>query len=136
MANNEYVYDEIEGRDPYHFCLEFAGIKVLAFEKFGSYQGDWLALVKVNNKLGFIKDHYGSCDGCDAFQGEVSYHFEKKTGDPQGYKAQDLINFGNRYKDNILTYEKTLSEVSKYKAWDSEALMMIKWVESHKEKFK
>jgi len=54
----------------YSEALEAAGCKVLNFEEFGSYQGTWLAFVKYNEETGIVEGSYGSCSGCDAFEGE------------------------------------------------------------------
>lgn len=57
----------------YNLALAAAGAKVLAYETFGDYQGTWMALVEYKDKKGIVEGSYGSCSGCDAFQGEFGY---------------------------------------------------------------
>lgn len=42
---------------------------VLLWEDFGSYQGDYVALVGNESRLGLAIIGYGSCSGCDALEG-------------------------------------------------------------------
>lgn len=44
----------------YQGALEVAGAMVLAYESFGSYQGDWWVLVKFRGKTGWIQGSFGS----------------------------------------------------------------------------
>lgn len=53
----------------YREMLEAEEIEILAWETFGSYQGDYAVVVKRNDLLGFIVIGYGSCSGCDALEG-------------------------------------------------------------------
>lgn len=46
--------------------LERKGFKIDSFETFGSYQGDYAAIVEKDGKVGFVVIGYGSCSGCDA----------------------------------------------------------------------
>lgn len=52
----------------YHEMLEANGLKVLAWETFGSYQGDYAVIVKKDGLLGFVVIGYGSCSGCDSLE--------------------------------------------------------------------
>lgn len=110
----------------YKWALEVAGATVLAFSDFGSYQGDWLAKVEWDGKTGWIKDYYGSCSGCDAFQAELNRDWEK------GYKKQEVIDFGRRYFHEIKTYEEVLEDVSRNIEWDMGADDMVKFMEAYK----
>lgn len=50
----------------YGEALEFATKKkVLTFEMFGSYQGEWLATTDAGDSVEIWKGWYGSCSGCD-----------------------------------------------------------------------
>ena len=77
----------------YEMCLEKAGAKVLAFQEFGSYQGEWYALVEYKGDRGWIEGSYGSCSGCDAFESEFGYH----DGTDEQY-----AEFGRSYLETIL----------------------------------
>lgn len=57
----------------YEEALKAAGAEVHAYETFGSYQGDWWALVSYEGKHGFVHGYYGSCSGCDAFEAEFGW---------------------------------------------------------------
>ena len=57
----------------YEDILERIYDKVYLYKEYGSYQGDWLAHVKKGDKDFWIKGCYGSCSGCDWFQGEENY---------------------------------------------------------------
>lgn len=52
----------------YREMLEAEEIEILAWETFGSYQGDYAVVVKRNEMLGFLVIGYGSCSGCDALE--------------------------------------------------------------------
>ena len=76
----------------YQSALEAAGAEVLEFEEFGSYQGEWLALVRVGGVLGVAEGCYGSCSGCDSFEAEFGWN----DRDAENYE-QRLADFGNGY---------------------------------------
>lgn len=105
----------------YDDALKAAGFQVIDFAQFGSYQGDWCAFVFKDNKYGFITDFYGSCSGCDAFEGSIS-----DPEDPKQLKA-----FGEQYLDAVITFDEMLAKASKNKEWDQESLTMIDWVKKH-----
>ncbi len=69
----------------YQMTLEKAGAKVYAFKEFGSYQGTWLALVKYKDDFGIIEGSYGSCSGCDSFQGEFDWDLNQVTEEKGKY---------------------------------------------------
>ena len=131
----------------YKECLEMAGAKIVDYEQFGSYQGDWIAVVEYKGRKGFIKDYYGSCSGCDAYESEFGYSYHECGDDNyysphySGYKEncnicqtekQKAINFGKRYLENILSYEEILENVSKDIDWDLEAQEMIDFVKRNR----
>lgn len=53
----------------YEDIVKSWGYEVLAFETFGSYQGDHLALLRGPMGHGLLVMGYGSCSGCDHLQG-------------------------------------------------------------------
>ncbi len=69
----------------YNEAMEAAGAKVLAYESFGSYQGDWWAKVEFNGKQYWVHGWYGSCSGCDAFVAHFGYS-EGETCDEHRYE--------------------------------------------------
>lgn len=102
-------------------ALEAAGVKVLAFEEFGSYQGDWWARVEG----GFVTGSYGSCSGCDAFEAEFGWNSDEA---PQ----EKLAEFGRPYAEDVLTFDQALAKAKENEAWDIEAAEMVAWIEANK----
>jgi hypothetical protein len=132
----------------YKLALEAAGATVFAFERFGSYQGDWLAKVEYNGRRGWVKDYYGSCSGCDAFQAEFGYadDYEEENGKflinrrevtKEEYDAEytpyrlRLIQFGDRYLMNIISQQEVEKYVAENSEWDLEADEMMKFVKKN-----
>lgn len=106
-------------------ALFAAGVKVIDFEEFGSYQGDWWAEVLFpNGETYFATGSYGSCSGCDAFEAEFGWSEEDKPD-----YLHRLKDFGRDYLGNCFTLEQAISEASKYAEWDHDAQEAIAWLE-------
>lgn len=100
-------------------CLEKAGAKVIAFEEFGSYQGDWLAFVEYKGEKGIVHGAYGSCSGCDAFQSQFDYNTSRPTirGD-KFYRNEDTWDEDSEcteeeYNEAVKVYEQRLADFGK-----------------------
>ena len=120
---------EVSGdKNSYHWVLEEAGAIVHAFQDFGSYQGDWLAKVTYKGKTGWIKDYYGSCSGCDAFESESGY--EDRTKEDW---HEFSIKFAKDYLEDIRTYEEVLKSCEKDIEWDMDAKEMVDWLKRAEE---
>ena len=134
----------------YEMALRFAGAKVIAYEEFGSYQGDWFAKVEYKNQIAWVWGRYGSCSGCDAFEADLgygnehehadgkyisTYNFEKDQLDDcvecQSLKAK-IVKFGLPYLDDLLTFEDIFVKASEDIEWDMEAKEMIDWLNKNK----
>lgn len=115
------VYTE----NDYVRALEAAGAEILAFEEFGSDQGDWWAKVVYRGQTGWINGSYGSCSGCDAFQSEFGWNADQSP--------QRLAAFGERYLDEILTQEAAEAQAAKNITWDLDAPAMLAFVQAHVE---
>jgi hypothetical protein len=63
------------------------GKKLISFEMFGSYQGDWVAALESGDNIELWKGSYGSCSGCDWLESEKNW--EDGTVDDQ--KAADYF---------------------------------------------
>ena len=66
----------------YSIVAEIRSQKVVYFNNFGDYQGEWLmlALDKENQMYHIYKDYYGSCSGCDWLENKSdSYERDEKT---------------------------------------------------------
>lgn len=135
-------------------ALEAAGATVLADSHFGSYQGDWLALVDYKGQRGFVHGSYGSCSGCDSFQAEFDYsdngcdeHRYDSREECEDCKAETdsyntrLAEFGRGYLEHgdgevdLSDYDTTLANLSRNLEWDSEAPQMVAWVEGLKDTY-
>ena len=116
-------YDLRDGKSGYQWCLEMAGARVIAYEEFGSYQGDWLAKVEYKGKVGWIHDYYGSCSGCDAFQAETGYEYRTKK-----QWIQFCKQFAKEYLEDMKTYQEVLKEVSGDMSWDLDGRDMVDWL--------
>jgi hypothetical protein len=130
----------------YKQAIEATGVKVKEFEMFGSYQGDWIALLEDGR---VITGSYGSCSGCDAFEAEFGYSDEPQERDGKYYKDygdeiskeeydrllseynQKLCRFGQHYtvdaeslQDTINRYERKCAD--EY-AWDDDK-QILDWL--------
>jgi len=112
-----------EGERPtnisYQGALEAAGAKVLAFSKFGDYQGTWWAKVAFEGKVGWVTGSFGSCSGCDAIEGEF---------DSENATWPSFIEFGLRYLENIVSQEQVEQSATKDSEWDLEAEGVLRWL--------
>ena len=125
----------------YQDALTSAGATVHQFKKFGSYQGDWVALVTVKGTTGWVEGSYGSCSGCDAFEAEFGWtdsdcdqhryrHKDDCAGCQTAKRVHDakLADFGRVYLDCIQTTEQFVKTHSDHDWGDHEE--MVKWVRS------
>jgi len=115
----------------YAKALWAAGVKVLAFAEFGSYQGDWWAHVQFpNGQKFFVTGYYGSCIGCDSFQAEFGYSYEDELEPNYHHRLKD---FGRSYLDNCFTLEQAIEQSSRNVEWDHDAQEMVAWLEARRE---
>ena len=134
----------------YEEAMKSAGANILAFKEFGSYQGDWFALVEYQGKRGFIHGSYGSCSGCDAFEAEfgnvsedecVTHKYEGHHADcPVCVKAKAeypirLAKFGESYLDGITDYKTVREHAAEDLDWDREAQNVVNWLDATFAKF-
>lgn len=114
----------------YRTALESAGAKVLAFDTFGSYQGDWAALVEYKGERGWVQGAFGSCSHCDAFDAE----FGDPSLDGDEYDAR-LKSFGESYLGGLLSTEKVHKHFEDYAEYDIESEIAAEWVLHTAKKF-
>lgn len=116
----------------YEGALQAAGCEVLDFKEFGSYQGEWLACVKINGDIGVVEGWYGSCSGCDAFEAEFGWS-DREAPDYE----ERLKSFGEGYlpalpfDHYVVRFEKRVKD----REWDDEALDMLKTIVEWKERY-
>ncbi len=128
----------------YKSALEAAGAEVIKYQEFSSHQGDWLALVKFQNRYGWVRGRYGSCNVCDAFKSEFGHMdsilIDGKIFDYDTYQDRDatqeevetynahLREFGMGYLEDIYTQEQIEKEVATDIDWDADAREMLEFV--------
>lgn len=114
----------------YESALESAGAEVIKFSYFGSYQGDWWAKVEYLGSVGWVKGSYGSCSGCDAYEGEFFNFFGDYSDRPEDPEFKEAVRqFGLRYLNNCwFTQEEAEKEASSNIDWDVEAQKMLDFI--------
>lgn len=135
----------------YKLALEAAGAIVHHYEEFGSYQGDWLALVEYQEQVGWIHGCYGSCSGCDAFEAEFGWSQEEFCSEHRyGEEGRDdcedckiasekyhkrLVDFGKHYLEDLKSQKEIEKATKQNWDWDMDAVEMYKWVCSVRDNF-
>jgi hypothetical protein len=91
------------------------GEKVMGFRQFGSYQGEWLMLTKGEKEYFVYKDWYGSCSGCDAYEGENWGDYPRRftSADDRRPTMSQAREFAKGYKSFIEIPIKTMQELLK-----------------------
>jgi hypothetical protein len=131
----------------YSEALTAAGAEVLDFKYFGSYQGDWFALVNYQGTKQWVHGSYGSCSVCDAFESEFNYseeaceehrydHDDTQAGCAECKSAhaayqQKLVEFGRHYLNNTMTQEEAEKSAGENIEWDSDAPEMLAYVQAN-----
>ncbi len=132
----------------YGYAMEMAGAEILAYDNFGDYQGTWWAKVNYKGTIGWATGSYGSCSGCDSFEGEfgsISHDhgddyisgcdFDALTPDTCEECAatqKRLIEFGESYLGDLLTWKEAIWLCSRNEDWDMEAKTVIDFIEKNK----
>lgn len=97
----------------YKLALHAAGVDVLDYESFGSYQGEWWAKVKFpNDELYFVNGYFGSCSGCDSFEAEFGWRDDERPD-----YAHRLKDFGRDYLETCYTREQAIEKASEMVEW-------------------
>lgn len=120
-----------DGLNSYELAVHMTGVKVLDYLESGDYQGQWWMHIEFpNGERYFIHDYYGSCSGCDAFQGEgiseYNYATSERVENPA--YAHQLRDFGRQYLQDCMTGEQAIAEASKNLSWDHDAEAMVNWI--------
>ena len=121
----------------YGELLEFAtGKKCLVYEEFGSYQGDYIAILEDKNQIEIWKGYYGSCSGCDwleAEKGRKDYTITKdkalgyvKDEQPFLVIPKDKINVLINSKDIKAFFPANTRNNYGYWNWDDIKMMLSK----------
>lgn len=131
----------------YNEAIQAAGAVVHEFDTFGSYQGDWFALVTYGDKTFWVHGSFGSCSGCDAFCAEFDFdgddngceeHRYEKLTDCAGCKERSadyqrrLADFGRSYlTGGEMTQAEAEKSAAEHLEWDSDAQEMLDFVKAH-----
>ena len=107
----------------YKSAIEAAGAKVLEFSTFGSWQGEWVALVEYKGEAGWVLGAFGSCSHCDAFDAEFGYEYH----DDENYEKR-LADFGETYLHHLMSTEPTAKHFDCSAEWDQESEDAAKWI--------
>jgi hypothetical protein len=120
----------------YEESLWATGVKVLGYIESGDYQGTWWAYIEFpRGERFFVKDYYGSCSGCDAFQGEFFGRYVDLPDGGYEYKSANelpdylhrLRDFGLEYLTDCRTYEQALEEAKEDYGWDTKE-ELVNWI--------
>lgn len=90
--------------------LKRQGFEINVFETFGSYQGDYAAIVQKDGKVGLAIIGYGSCGGCDALEGihgSITYPPSEEDYKENPDAAKEQAEY---YEESVTTYHKDLQE--------------------------
>jgi hypothetical protein len=130
----------------YKEALEAAGAEVLAYQEFGSYQGDWWAKIRYEGQENWVHGFFGSCSVCDAFMSEFGYDSDKCVDhefesspredcqacvEERAFYHTKLIEFGLRYIEDAMTQEKAIEVASRDIEWDLDANFMVDFISSN-----
>lgn len=132
----EWTHEVVDGLD-YGDCLRAAGYDVVAYQEFGSYQGDWWAkVVKPTGERGWVHGYFGSCSGCDAIQATFGYGFGKDGQRDDGVwvvrftdeEWERVAEFGAGEADEFYAQADAETEASAHSSWDLEAGAVVAFI--------
>ena len=125
----------------YKAAMVAAGAVVHEFKSFGSYQGEWYALVTYEGETGWVSGCYGSCSGCDSFEAEFGWDEDEYCEEHRfnadvacqecAEKAEEhqkrLADFGRGYLTPlpIEHFQKPLADAAE---WDDESKAIWEWM--------
>ena len=132
MLTKADVLEEAKGDfgPDYEKCLALAGANVLAFERFGSYSGDWWAVVEADNpsRKFFVTGAYGSCSGCDHLE-DMEYRIQPRVySAPEGKRDEwlqkhneallaEMESYGEELLSNEYNLERAIKELGDRIHW-------------------
>jgi len=115
----------------YKESLQAAGAKIVDFGYFGSWEGNWWALVMYEGRTGWIHDYFGSCSVCDAYEAEFGWDREDAETEEERFKR--LVEFGKTYLDDLMTQEQAEKRAGRDLDWDLDAEDMLEFVEQYRD---
>lgn len=113
----------------YRDALEAAGANVLEMRYFGSYQGDWFAVVEHNGKRGLVSGAFGSCTVCDAFDAEFDSYYGDEKESEEDYNKR-LAEFGSEYLSDLRNTNELIEDFKRQAEWDSDAESVVLFLEN------
>lgn len=118
----------------YDDWLKFLGFRVIAFQRFGSYQGEWYAVVqRPNSKIELVKGSYGSCSGCDELEGiqcdvYSQYRYRERSQKENEINAELAKRLQTKEWDEGFDWEEEIAENKHRADWDMDAQEVVKWL--------
>jgi len=116
--------DENDEYPGYSAALKAAGAEVLLWQEFGSYQGRWVAKIRLGGKLAWVSDYYGSCSVCDALEAELGYE--------DRHNPAKLAAFGKQYLENLLSQSEMEEKFIESAEWSLEDEKALEFVREHR----
>jgi len=66
---------------------------LISYKEYGSYQGDWMAIIEKDREIIIHKGSYGSCGGCDFLQDRSDDLTDKEIKDYMGEDDTEYLRF-------------------------------------------
>lgn len=76
-------------------------LKLLAYKEYGSYQGDYIAILGDNDNVYLYRGSYGSCSGCDWLEAEKHWENDEVSEEKIKEFVKDEKPFLVISEDNI-----------------------------------
>lgn len=109
----------------YGYCMEKAGAEILESADFGDWQGTSYYVVRYKGDVKLISIYYGSCGGCDSYQGWYDdFPIGKIPSD------EDYAEFGRSYLEGPCDFQQELKRAKKDCSWDLEGDKLVAFLES------
>jgi hypothetical protein len=121
----------------YKEAIEAAGATVKAYNEFGSYNGDWWALVEYQGRRGWVGGYSGCCSECDHLQAEFSGIdadlLNASTGlyEPNPKYVAKLPDFGRGYLEQIQDDQAAINKVLKELDENRDGKEILKFIAEH-----
>lgn len=89
------------------------GMKLVAYKEYGSYQGDYIAVLEKDETVYVFKGSYGSCSGCDWLESEMNHYAEDGKNIPEE-KVREYVDSPDG-KPFLTIPKKDLARIAKAK---------------------
>lgn len=87
--DKQYLYVEDYG----DMLAQVKNKELVSFTLFGSYQGEWFAVLREGDNLELWRGEYGSCSGCDFLEATAhwnsSFNYKITKGEAEAYFREE-----------------------------------------------